>query len=248
MLQFRAFRDVSQLDFTDFVSSVEVADELVNGGNPDLKPQTAWALELDADLRFSAAALRVRAFRHWLDDVADFIPVGPPDDRIDAPGNIGRGDLLGAEISLRLPLGKLLEGGSLTVSGTLQDAEVRDPVTGSRRTISDFPEEQVKAELRQDLNSAKLAWGVSFTGEGNRTDFRRAEIDRRRKSRSLDAFIETTAFAAFKIRLTMLSALDDPETRSRRFYAPDRAGAPIGREISERSPGHWWLLSVSGGF
>jgi hypothetical protein len=46
----------------------------------------------------------------------------------------------------------------------------------------------------------------------------------------------------------MLSALDDPETRSRRFYAPDRAGAPIGREISERSPGHWWLLSVSGGF
>ena len=61
-LQMRVFRDVGQLDFTDFVSTARLADDLINGGNPDLRPQTAWAAEVEGDLRFANdAALRVRA-------------------------------------------------------------------------------------------------------------------------------------------------------------------------------------------
>ena len=246
-LQLNVFRDVGQLDFTDFVASVEVADDTVNGGNPDLRPQTAWAAELSGDFRFDAAALRARLFHHWLDDVNDLIPVGPADDRFDSPGNIGRGSLNGLELAVRVPL-KFLPGGSLNVTGTIRDAEVRDPLTHQRRGISELVERQVKAEFRQDLPGPRFAWGASFTGESAATQWRLEETDRKGKSSSLDLFVETGILAGFKLRLSMVSALGDPETRVRHFHDPDRTGVSTGREIGERRPGYWWLVSVSGSF
>jgi hypothetical protein len=247
-LQLRAFRDVSQLDFADFVSSAELKDDVLNGGNPDLRPQTAWAAELIGDFRLSKTAVRARLFHHWLDDVNDFIPAGTADERFDAPGNIGTGLLRGVEVALTLPLTRLLPGGTLNVSGTWQEAETHDPVTGELRGISGVIGKNLKTELRQDLPAHKLAWGVGFTDQSATTDWRLSEIDSRGKSSSLDLFVETTALAGFKLRLSMISALGDPETRDRRLYLPDRAGSAAGREWSERYPGHWWLLSVSGGF
>jgi outer membrane receptor protein involved in Fe transport len=247
-LQARIYRDVGQLDFTDFVSAAKVSDDVINGGNPDLKPQTAWAADIDADLRYRDAALRVRGFRHWLDDVVDFIPVGSPAERIDAPGNIGRGSLTGVEISARAPLSRLLPGGTLKVSGTFQDAQARDPVTLRHRTISEFPERRLKADLREDIPGAKLSWGLSYTAESESVKHRRAELDAGRKSRQLDAFVETTAVPGFTIRLTLLSLLDDAQLRERRFHSPDRAGNSVETETSRWQPGHWWLLSVSGSF
>jgi hypothetical protein len=247
-LQVRVFRDVGQLDFTDFISSVEAADDVVNGGNPDLVPQTAWAAEIDADFRYGQSAARVRLFHHRLDDVADFIRVESNDGPADAPGNIGRGTLLGAEVSLRLPLGRALPGGSLSLSGTFQDSEVTDPLTGRKRRISELADSAGKAELRQDLNVAKVAWGLTFAGESAKTEYRVNVVDERRMSSSLDAFVETTWIPGFKVRLAMVSLLGDRETRARSFYAPDRAGTYTGREVGSKSPGHWWLLTVTGGF
>jgi len=246
-LQLRVYRDVGQLDFTDFVSAASLSDDVINGGNPDLKPQTAWVAELGADFRMSGdAALRLRLFHQWLDDVIDLIPQGPANARIDAPGNIGRGTLDGIETSLHLPLGRVLPGGKFDLSGIWQDSSVRDPVTFEQRGISDFVESKLKAELRQDVPAARLNWGVSYTDQSASTAHRLAEIDRQHKSSSLDVFVETLLIPKFTVRLTMLSILDDPETRRRSFYTPDRAGSLSGVEAGERHPGHWWLLSVAG--
>jgi hypothetical protein len=246
-LQMRVFRDVGQLDFTDFVSSAELADQTVSGGNPDLRPQTAWAAELSGDFRFTKAALSARLFHHWLDDVNDFIPVSTADRRLDVPGNIGRGSLDGLELALRVPV-KWLPGGSLSVSSLLQEADVRDPVTGARRGISELVERRVKAEFRQDLQSSKFAWGASFVGESAVASWRLDEIDRKGKSGSLDLFVEAAALRGLRLRLSMVSVLGDPETRARHFFEPDRAGRLSGRETGQRLPGYWWLLSASGSF
>ena len=248
-LQMRVFRDVGQLDFTDFVSTARLADDLINGGNPDLRPQTAWAAEVEGDLRFASdAALRVRLFHHWLDDVVDFVPVGPPDALIDAPGNIGQGDIDGVELSLRLPLQPLLPGGTLTVAGTWQETDAVDPLTAEHRQISDFVENDLKVELRQDLNAAKLAWGLTFQGYSADSDFRSSEIDSFRQLHRLDTFIETTWIANTKIRLVLQNVLDDFEERDRRFYTPDRNGALSLRETASFYPDMWWMLTVSGNF
>ena len=248
-LQMRVFRDVGQLDFTDFVSTARLADDLINGGNPDLRPQTAWAAEVEGDLRFAGdAALRVRLFHHWLDDVVDFVPVGPPDALIDAPGNIGHGSIDGAELSLRLPLQSLLPGGAFTVAGTWQDTDVVDPLTREHRQISDFSENSIKAELRQDLNAAKLAWGFNYQAYSADFDFRSSEIDSFRELHRLDAFIETTWIAGTKVRLVLQNVLDLAEQRDRRFYTPDRNGALSLRETASFYPDMWWMLTVSGNF
>ncbi len=248
-LQMRVFRDVGQLDFNDFVSSAQFAQDIIQGGNPDLRPQTAWALEADADLRFAGdAAFRLRLFKHFVDDVVDFVPVGPPDERFDAPGNIGEGSIVGAEVSLRVPLAPVLRGGTFNVSGVWQDTEVTDPLTGEQRQFSDLSENRITAELRQDLNAARFAWGTAFEAFSRDADFRLDEINRFRQIKLLNVFVETTWIDNLKVRLELQSALDSTEKRDRRIYLPDRNGALASRETGAYEPGHWWLLKVSSSF
>jgi hypothetical protein len=248
-LQMRLFRDVGQLDFTDFVSTAQLADDIINGGNPDLRPQTSWAAEIEGDLRFAGdAALRLRAFHHRLDDVVDFVPIGTPGALIDAPGNIGHGTIDGLELSLRLPLTAVLPGGTFTMSGTFRDTDVQDPLTGRHRRISDFIESEGKAELRQDLGAAKLAWGLNVQSYTADFDYRSNEINSFRQLDRVDLFLETTAIAGTKVRLVLWNVLDDTEKRDRRFFSPDRNGILSLRETSQFHPEMWWMLTITGNF
>lgn len=248
-VQFRVYRDVGQLDFTDFVSTAQLADGVIAGGNPQLRPQSAWAIEADTDLRFPGdAALRVRLFRHYLDDVVDFVPVGEPGEQFDAPGNIGEGTLTGVEMSLRLPLKAVLPGGTLSINATLQDSDATDPTTGADRDISELIEDEVSAELRQDLPALKFAWGLSFESFSPDTDYKLREVDSFRQLRMLNAFVETTVIAGFKLKLAAESINSDTEKRDRQYYEPDRNGALAFRELSHFRPGTWWTLTFSGKF
>jgi hypothetical protein len=154
----------------------------------------------------------------------------------------------GVELSLRLPLKPLLPGGTLTVAGAWRDTDVVDPLTLEHRQISDFMENDVKVELRQDLNAAKLAWGLNYQGYSHDSDFRSREIDTFRQLPRLDAFIETTWIADTKIRLVLQNVLDLAEERDRRFYTPDRNGVLALRETASFYPDLWWMLTVSGNF
>ena len=111
-LQMRVFRDVGQLDFTDFVSTAQLADDIINGGNPDLRPQTMWAAEVEGDLRFAGrrGAARARCSITGSMTWRISIPVGVPGAQFDAPGNIGKGTAIGTELTLRVPLNGLLAG------------------------------------------------------------------------------------------------------------------------------------------
>jgi outer membrane receptor protein involved in Fe transport len=245
----RVFRDVGQLDFNDFVSTAAFADDIVEGGNPDLRPQTAWAAEVEADFRFPReAALRVKLFKHFVDNVVDFVPAGTPGDRFDAPGNIGAGSVLGAELSLRVPLEPMITGGTLNISGLWQDSEVTDPTTGGKRGFSDFRENKLRAEYRQDLNAARFAWGMSIDASSTNEEYRLGEIDRFDDLDLFNVFVETTWIASIKVRLEAQSALAGAEDRDRMIYLPDRNGALAQRITGHYRPGRWWVLSVSSTF
>jgi hypothetical protein len=248
-VQLRVFRDVGQLDFNDFVTTAAFADDIIEGGNPDLRPQTAWATEIEADLRFPReTALRLRGFRHAVDDVVDFVPVGPPGGQFDAPGNIGAGSILGAELSLRVPLQPLVRGGTLNVTALWQESAVRDPLTGVRRQFSGLAENEIDAQFRQDLNAWRFAWGASYVALSTIPDYRLGELNRFDQLHRLDVFLESTAIAGLKLRLAMQSALSGAEYRDRRLYTPDRAGGLLRREQGRYFPGHWWLFTVSSSF
>lgn len=246
-LRLRLFRDVGQLDFNDFVSAPSLADDVVNGGNPALRPETSWRAEVAADLRFGDdSALNIRGYHYRLSDTVDLVSVGDPALGAVAPANIGEGSITGIDLSCNLPLLAILPGATFGFAATVQESDVIDPVTRDPRATSGFQPSRFRAELRQDVVDLRFAWGINYAQGAATRRFSPTEIDERRSGPSLDLFFETTALDAFKLRLSALSVLGSSDERDRSFYAPDRGGEFTSMESSERRPGNRWLLTLSG--
>ncbi|WP_135213336.1 TonB-dependent receptor domain-containing protein [Vitreimonas flagellata] len=264
--RFRIYRDVGQLDFGDFTSAAAVADGLINGGNPDLVPQTSWIAELGGDIRFGAAALSVTLQHQQISDVADLVPIvapnpdedplDPNDDffRFDAPGNIGDGELTRLNVNFSTPI-SFIPGGRITIDGHLTDSEVTDPVTGRSRIISETPESRIDIQFRQDLPDLRFAWGVSIFKQGEHQYYRFNEVDTNEEGPWVDVFVETTALPNdMKLRLWAANITDGTINRERRFFGdninPDRNG-PLNRvDLRERqfAEAPWLILELSGTF
>jgi outer membrane receptor protein involved in Fe transport len=246
-VRMRVAREVGQLDFTEFASRVSLSDDLIDGGNPDLRPQTAWRLELALDLRFDAQmSLATRLYHDWIDDAVDLVPLNGSDS---AAGNIGRGSLDGLQVNFAVPLRRFVRGGSLKADSTFQRATVTDPLTGRERPMSDFEKRnQIKAEFRQDVGVQGLAWGVKYTYESSIVRYRIDEIDRERESPSLDVYIERNVFGGAKLTLSAVSVQGSPELRTRQFFEPNRAGVLDRVEEIRMYPGQWVLVTLDGKF
>jgi hypothetical protein len=259
-LRFRAYRDIDQLDFNDFVSAAGLTDNRIEGGNPDLRPQTSWRAELGADLRFPGnAALNTTLTRYWFEDLADLVTLidtrgtpDPADDvRFDAPGNIGKGDAWSLETQLTLPLRRFIPGAQLTVEAEFWSTEVDDRLTGRTRAFNGFEESEVEVEFRQDLTSPRVAWGVSYYDPGQNVGYRFNEIDTYEEGPWVDVFVETTEIENMRVRLTAANVANGQIERSRLFFeAPDRAGPLTSTELRFRefSIAPWFILEVSGTF
>lgn len=93
--QLRVEREVSQLNFNDFVSSAVFEDDDVALGNPDLRPDSTWITELSHERRLgSVGVVKLTAFHHWIEGVVDLLPLAST---FEAPGNIERWPALGED-------------------------------------------------------------------------------------------------------------------------------------------------------
>ncbi|MES1197438.1 MAG: TonB-dependent receptor [Pseudomonadota bacterium] len=258
--QFRihVYRDVGQLNFDDFVSAAAIVDGLIAGGNPDLKPETAWRLELGADLRFPGdTAVNLAFTHHWISNTADVVQViapganpGDPPVRFDAPGNIGSAEANSLVAHLSLPFNWLLKGSRLTIDNTFWYETVTDPVTGQHRNASNKPHVNLNMEFRQDISARHFAWGVDMQVISENQVYRFNEIDTQQEGPWTDLFVESTAIHGLKIRATAANIGRGDVLRQRFFFTPDRAGALDHFEIRQRefSQSPWLVVSVSGTF
>lgn len=105
---------------------------------------------------------------------------------------------------------------------------------------------QLTAGLRQDL--PRFAWGLNYVRKTPTRDYLLSEIDRKRESPSLDAFIEASLAGGLRLRFAVVSLLGEAQLRDRLFYTPDRRAALSNSEIGEKNPGRWFQLGVSGSF
>ncbi|MBI1187165.1 MAG: TonB-dependent receptor [Alphaproteobacteria bacterium] len=243
----RFYRDVDQLDFGDFVSAAGLADDIVFGGNPNLRPETSWRLEAAGDWRYGGdGAISLRAYRHWLEDASDVVPVGPPGMQFDAPGNIGDGWLQGLELNATIPLGFLLPHSRLTLTAVTEESEVTDPATGRPRDISGWRQSRVEGNFRQDLTAQKLAWGIFFYKEAENVTYRLNELDTYEEGPFVDLWVETTAVPNVKIRVYGANLTANDFVRERRFFTPDRNGALDRVEERRRNFGPLWGVRISG--
>ena len=259
-------RTVSQLDFRDFVSSSIFEDDNLALGNPDLKPETTWKLELEHERRFSQdSVVKLTVFHDWVSDVEDLLPLAPVlDPTLEAPGNIGDGRRWGVELEGTWPLERLgLKGARIDIDARWKDSSVEDPVTGEDRVFTSrrrfgrlFPLEfEVESQyafavdFRQDFSASRMAWGWDVRTRSERPIFRVNELDIGDDGTEFNMFIETTRWFDVKIGLIAGDILDAPEKRDRTIYEGLRDLSPVERrELRNRFRGFRVDLTVSGNF
>ncbi len=89
-LQIRIEREVGQLDFGDFAASAELSNNVLNAGNANLSPQSAWTFEASWERRFWTDGVLSASLSHErISDAIDVIPVVSGGQTFSAPGNIG---------------------------------------------------------------------------------------------------------------------------------------------------------------
>ncbi len=226
-------RTVAQLQFTDFISSAELSNERINGGNANLLPQRAWESLLTVErpvLGDGSARLELGYNRIGL--VQDRVPTP---DGFDAPGNLGDGTVLIVRPRLDVPLGSLgVRGGRLTLSPSYVRSRVEDPYTGRQRRFSGNNDFFMTADFRQDLG--KFAWGATLQGGTAFAFYRLNEIDRFTNDiPQTNVFAEYRPDAATTITFQVRNILDIGQQRTRNFYTPNRRTPdPYLREVRIR--------------
>jgi outer membrane receptor protein involved in Fe transport len=244
-------REVAQLDFAEFASSINVVDASSLIGNPELEPEKAWKARVEWEHRFGKrGALTLAAFHDRVTDVQDFAPrtictvagpgpCAPINQRTyDAPGNIGDGTRSGVEVRGALPLAPLAPNAELRFSGLWQETEVTDLLTGDHRRFSNERAWSYSVSFRQELPDLKSAWGLSATGLSDRAEFKLLEdITYERPGSRLDLFAETTHIAGVTVRISAVNIFHPEEARVRTFYAGSRATSVVVREEARKQKG-----------
>ncbi|MAB09871.1 MAG: hypothetical protein CME96_03250, partial [Hyphomonas sp.] len=154
----RLDREVGQLDFFDFISSVNLNADNGNSGNAEIVPQQAWKWSLQAEKDFGAwGAATLNTYYSDIEDIVDRVPIGTGD----GPGNLDTAWEIGVTLDTTLKLARLgIPGGELTSFAEVYDSEVTDPLTGEVRRINDSQLYYVNLEFRQDVPGTDWAWGA----------------------------------------------------------------------------------------
>lgn len=224
-------RTVAQLNFDDFISTAELTNDRVNGGNADLVPQRAWEIlgTLEQPI-LGDGVVKVQAGYNRVSLVQDRIPTP---EGFDAPGNLGGGRMLILKSTIDAPLAKLgIKGGRLTVNSSLIDTSVRDPYTLRKRQFSGFNEFAADASFRQDLG--RWAYGATFYYNRPTYFFRLDEIDRPWGQQPyVTAFVEYRPSPKTTVTFSLDNATNASASRERTFFSPDRR-TPFPDEFERR--------------
>jgi len=222
-------RDVGQLDFDDFVATVNREDNEVLAGNPDLQPEKSWDLEVGAEHRLAdgAGVLNGRVFYRRINDVKDLIPLGIDDSQ---PGNLGNGSHYGAEFETSIRFARFTSVDAvLSGSVLVQDSSVTDPFTGLKRKIGNLKDYELKLEGRHDVQAWGLSYGFDLTRNGPTIESDFNEFDR--KSTTLDAriYLEKTLRAGTILRVFWANLLEVNTRRERTIFNPSQASGSVER-------------------
>jgi outer membrane receptor for ferrienterochelin and colicins len=170
-------RRVGQLNFYDFLASVNLRDDRETAANPDLVPQQSWDLEAEAAKDFGALGSgAVRLYGSLIDDIIDYIPIGTSGQ---SPGNLDHATVYGIETRGTFNLDRAgWSGARIDASLQFEDSEVEDPLTGESRPISNNLMRAAGLSLRHDVPRTQWAWGTGASYSYYAQDYRLTEVGR----------------------------------------------------------------------
>lgn len=237
--QFTIRRTVAQLDFYDFISSAELSNSRINGGNANLEPQRAWEARVSVDHPlFGKGLVKLDLGYDQISMLQDRILIFDDEgNAFDAPGNIGTGKRAYATLAVDAPLDRFgLKGAKLKFEGTLQHTVVDDPISGDKRRFTGFfPEWQWYVEFRRDIG--KWAYGMAVNDRDSFDFFRADEIDSNRNGGLYGtAFVEYRPGPRTTVTFDIDNAFNTRGLRNRLFTFPNRSfPEPSLNEFRERN-------------
>jgi hypothetical protein len=241
-------RRVGQLNFYDFLASVDLSNDQANAGNPDLVPPQTWELQLEAirDLG-DWGNTTLRAYTQRIDDIVDTIPIGVDGE---SPGNIARARVDGLEWKGTFRLDRLgWRGARLDAHWQGERSRVQDPLTGDDRPISNSLRQFAELSLRHDIPDTTWAWGGDLSYAFNARDYRLTEVGRQWEGPVWDSwFIENKDVAGMTVRAGVTNLVGARSMWQRYVYQDRRTGPLAYFEDRDRRIGPIFQFTVSGKF
>ena len=215
-------RAVAQLDFFDFISVAELANDRVTGGNADLRPQRAW--EVRGTIEKSILGDGLVKLDLGLDRISELQDVILTEEGFSAPGNLGTGKRRFVSLQLDAPFDRLgVKGLRIKANGQLQHTEVSDPISGRVRKFSDYyPDWEWSVDIRRDIG--RISYGFVINDAQRYSLYRADEIDTFLNGGPYaTAFIEYRPDARTSVTFDVDNLLDTTGERERTFFDPNRS-------------------------
>jgi outer membrane receptor protein involved in Fe transport len=259
-LEFRAERQVAQLNFGEFATSVDVTlGNQVDAGNADLVPEKTTTLSALFRRKFlERGSIQFKGEYQLVSDTQDLVPItlrdaaGNITARFDGAGNIGNSKRWNGELEITLPFDWLTKplgvtGIELKYVGHYHDSRVTDPVTGLKRRMSNRPLWHQQWDLRYDATDLGLVYGATFFAQESNNAYFFNEFRRQSDGVRSVLFMEYTKF---KLGTLRLEVVDLPDFRRDRFiYADTRASGTLSQIVNrKRELDPLIQLSLSGKF
>jgi len=176
-LNFKFARRVGQLNFFDFLASVDVQTDVEKSANPDLVPEQSWELDVEGNRNLGdLGSTTLRLYGRLIDDIIDYIPIGATGE---SPGNLDQATVYGVQSHSTFNLDRLhWRGARVDAELQWQGSRVEDPLTGEIRPISDSLQEAASLSLRHDIPKSNWAWGTDYSYQLNAQNYRLTEVGR----------------------------------------------------------------------
>lgn len=242
-------RRVGQLNFYDFLASVNLRDDVETAANPDLVPQQSWEMEVEGVRNLGALGTTTLAvYGRLIDDIIDYVPIGSSGQ---APGNLDRATIYGIASRSTINLdGFGWRGARLDAELQLEDSEVEDPLTGETRPISSNLMRAASLSLRHDIRNSNLAWGADASYSLYAKDYRLDEVGRVSEGPVWgDIYLEHKSVFGLTVRGGLYNLFGAESVWDRTVYSGRRNTAPVAFvESRDRVIGPIYSFSVRGKF
>ena len=247
-VSFQLERKVGQLDFFDFIASVEVSNDVLSAGNPDLVPPQSWNAQVEATQKLGAfGQATVTAYHNWFSDIVDTVPITAT---TEARGNLPSATQYGliAVATLLLdPVG--VPGGKIDVEAQGQRSRVRDPLLGNFRRISNDFVYEYEVEFRHDIPGTPFAYGAEIEQFDGFPSVRLDQIaDFDHEAPFVSVFVEHKDVFGLTVNARLANLLDRGDRFVRTVFEDRRDGPVAFVEDRTRRFGLIFQLTVGGSF
>ncbi len=245
---FRLQRKVGQLNFGDFLSSIDLNNQTTEEENPNLVPPQSWEGEIEANhSRGAWGSSTLRVYAHLIEDIVDIIPIGASGQAV---GNLDKATRYGVEWRNTVNLDPMgWRGVKIDTRLWFQETSLEDPVTGEDRPITGNLRRLASFSLRHDVPETPWAYGFGASHQRYAPTFRPSEVAHGFEFPVFgNAFVEHKDVYGLTVRASVGNAFHG-ESYLRRTVFNGRRTDPVSfHERRDRTVGPIYSLEVRGKF